>query len=95
MSISTFQVDHLWLEHIDGFPGGDSLLVSDGVDQTFFGFVKCCLVCLWVSYLVQNRYIFGVADEKFNKVSARLNFSPKYCRAIAEKSYKTFSLQVP
>ena len=44
---------------------GDSLLVSDGGGgQTFFGFVKRCLVYLWVRYLVHNRYIFGVADEK-------------------------------
>ena len=46
-------------------PRGDSLLVSDGGEgQTFFGFVKRCLVYLWVRDLEHNRYIFGVADEK-------------------------------
>ena len=28
--------------------------------QTFFGFVKRCLVYPWVCYLVHNRYIFGI-----------------------------------
>ena len=43
-------------------PGGeDSLLVSDG------GFVKRCLVYLWVRDLEHNRYIFGVADEKIGE----------------------------
>ena len=50
-------------------PGGDSLLVSDGGrgGQTFFGFVKRCLVYLWVRDLEHNRYIFGVADEKIGE----------------------------
>ena len=42
--------------------GGDSL--SDGRGSDIFGFVKLCLVYLWVRYLVHNQYIFGVADEK-------------------------------
>ena len=29
--------------------------------------------------------------SKFDKVSARLSFSPKYRRAVAEKCYKTFN----
>ena len=31
------------------------------------GFAKCCLEYLWVCYLMHNRYIFGVADEKSRK----------------------------
>ena len=37
---------------------------------------------------MHNQYIFGVADEKFDKVSATLSFSPNYCRAVAENSIK-------
>ena len=44
---------------------GDSLLVSDeGEGQTFFGFVKHLLICLWVRYMVHNQYMFEVADEE-------------------------------
>ena len=52
--------------YLISIPGGDSLLVRIILrgGQTFFGFVKRCLVYLWVRYLVHNRYIFGVADEK-------------------------------
>ena len=39
-------------------PRGDSLLVSDG-GSDFFGFVKRCLVYLWVRYLVRNQYVFA------------------------------------
>ena len=57
--------------------------------QTLFGFIKHFLVYLsLVRNLVHNRYIFGVADEKFDKVSARRSFSPKYCRADAGKALK-------
>ena len=44
-------------------PQGESLLVSDG-GSSFFRFVKCCLVYLWVRDFEHNRYIFGVADKK-------------------------------
>ena len=37
---------------------------------------------------MHNRYIVGVADEKFDKVSARLSFSPKYCRPSDESVIK-------
>ena len=62
--------------------GGDSLLVSDEGGQTFFRFVKCCLVYLWVRDFEHNRYIFGVENL------TRLGFSPKYCRAVAESAIK-------
>ena len=39
-------------------------MTGGGGVQTFFGFVKRCLVYLWVRDLEHNRYIFGVADEK-------------------------------
>ena len=41
---------------------GGPLLVTGG--QPFFGFVKRCLVYLWVRYMVHNQYIFGVTNEK-------------------------------
>ena len=47
-------------------PKGDSLLVSDGGSDVF-GFVKRCLVYLWVRHLVHNQYIFRVADEKMGQ----------------------------
>ena len=37
---------------------------------------------------MHNRYIFGVADEKFDKVKVRLSFSPRYCRAVAKNAIK-------
>ena len=36
-----------------------------------------------------NRYILGVTDEKFDRLSARLSFSLKYCRAVAENYIKS------
>ena len=57
--------------------------------QTFFGLVKRGLVYLWVRDLEHNRYIFlGLLMRKFDKVSARLSFSPKYRRAVAENAIK-------
>ena len=47
---------------------GDSLLVSDRQGgQKFFGFVKRCLIYLWVHDLEHNWYIFGIADEKIGQ----------------------------
>ena len=66
---------------------GDSLLVSDGRSD-IFGFVKLCLVFLWVRYLVHDRYFLGLLIRKFDKVSARLSFSPRSCRAVAEDAIK-------
>ena len=48
-------------------------MTGEGGVRHFFGFVKRCLAYLWVRHLVHNRYISGVADEKFDKVSARLS----------------------
>ena len=57
--------------------------------QTFFGFVKRCLVYLWVRALEHNQYVFlGLLMRKLEKVSARLSFSPKYRRAVAENAIK-------
>ena len=53
----------------------------------FFGFVKRFLAYLWVRYLVHNIFL-GLLMRKFNKVSASLSFSPKYCRAAAENAIK-------
>ena len=50
-------------------------MTGGGTD--FFGFVKRCLVYLWVRHLVHNRYIFGVADEKsFNRLAAENAIKP-------------------
>ena len=54
-------------------PGGDSLLVSDGGGQTLLGFAKCCLVYLWVWYLVHNQYILLM-----KKLDQALNIAAQY-----------------
>ena len=64
----------------------DSLLVSDRGFDIFWS-VKRCLF-LWVRCLVVNRYIWGLLMRKFDKVNARLSFSPKYCRVDAKKAIK-------
>ena len=79
-------------------------LVGDGGEQTPFRFTKCCLwvsylvhlrctiylAYLRVHYLVHNWYVFEVADERFDKMSARVSFLPKDCGAVAEKAMKLF-----
>ena len=37
---------------------------------------------------MHNLYILGLLMRKFDKVSARLSFSPNYCRAVAETAIK-------
>ena len=49
-------------------PGGLPISDWQGV-RHFFGFVKRCLVYLWVRYLVHNWYVLGVADEKLENTS--------------------------
>ena len=55
--------------------------------QTFFGFVKLCLVSLWVHWCIISIFL-GLLMRKFDKVSARLSFLPKYFRAVAENAMK-------
>ena len=38
--------------------------------------------------LVHHRYILGLMMRKFDKVSARLSFAPRCCRAVAENAIK-------
>ena len=68
---------------------GDSLLVTDGGGRHFFGFVKRCLVYLFVRYFWCIIGIFlRLRKRKVDKVSARPSFSTKYCRALAENVTK-------
>ena len=67
-------------------PRGDSLLVSDGGSDNFWvcemlssiPFAIWCLIGIFL----------GLLMRKYDKMSARLSFSPKYCRAVAENSIK-------
>ena len=70
-------------------PSGDSLLASDG-GQKFFGFVKRCLVkrCLGYAIWCIIGIFLGLLMRKFDKMSAWLTFSPKYCRILAENAIK-------
>ena len=78
-------------ESVSVGPRGDSLLVSDRGGQTFFGFVKRCLVYLWVLYLVHNRCIVGVADEKIWQDECLAESFTKILQRSCRKCYKTFS----
>ena len=60
--------------------------MTEGSDP--FGTAKCFLVYVWVRYLVHYQYIFGVAGKKFDKVNAKLRFSPSYCSAVSIKALK-------
>ena len=65
--------------------GGDSLLVSDGEVRHF-------CVCKTLSTLGAQ---FGVLSvyllmRKFGRLSVRLSFLLKHCRAVAEKAIKPF-----
>ena len=60
--------------------------MTRGGGQTFFGFVKNCLVYLGYSIWCIIGIFLGLLMRKFDKVSARLSSSPKYCRAVAENA---------
>ena len=61
---------------------GDSLLVGDG-GQTHFGFVKRCLVYLWVISIS-----LGLLIRKIDMVNAKYSFSPNYCSTDTKKTIK-------
>ena len=68
-------------------PGGTQYLwVREGGGQTLVGFGKCGLVYLWVRYLVQIQYVFGVSNKKIRQIE--YYFSQRYCSAVAEKAMK-------
>ena len=64
---------------------GDSLLVSDGGRSDIFGlFSKKFVYAVWCIIDI----FLGLLMEKFDKVSASLSFSSKYCGAVAENVTK-------
>ena len=44
----------------------------------YFGYAIWCIISIFLGFLMR----------KFDKVSARLSFAPKHCRAVAEKAIK-------
>ena len=54
---------------------------AQGGDSTFFGFVKRCLVYLWVRDLEHNRYIFEVALMEFKYPYGGLLEEQPFCKS--------------
>ena len=76
--------------------GGDSLLVSDGVGVGVRHFWVCNtlsgLPLGYVRYWCVIGIFLGLLMRKFDKMSVRLSFSPKYCRALAKYGIKPLVL---
>ena len=62
--------------------------MTGGGGQTFFGFVKGCLVYLGYAMWSIISTFLGLLMRKFDKASARLSFSPKYCRLATKNAIK-------
>ena len=65
-------------------PKGGSLLVSDGGgSDIFLGLQNVVLYTF--GYVIWSiiGIFFGLLMRKFDKMSARLSFSPNYCRVLA------------
>ena len=62
-------------------------MTGGGGGQTFFGFVKRCLTFGYAIWSI-NGIFLGLLMRKFDKMSARPSFSPKYCRAVAKNAIK-------